>query len=51
MAYHEIERPQAPSGTPEQQVRQIYRYLYTLAEQLENVINNMAKAREEDNNP
>ena len=43
MAYHEIERPQAPSGTPEQQIRQLYRYLYSLAEQMENVINNMTK--------
>lgn len=51
MAYHEIERPQAPYGTPEQQIRQIYRYLYALAEQLENVINNMAKNREEGTAP
>ena len=43
MTYHEIERPPMPTGEEKDQIRQIYRYLYRLSEQLENVINSITK--------
>lgn len=45
--YHEIPKPERPKGTEEERWRQIYKYLYELSEQLENIINNMTKERGE----
>lgn len=41
--YHEIPRPERPRGTEEERWQQVYRYLFRLAEHLENIINHMAK--------
>lgn len=41
--YHEIPRPERPKGTDEQKWKELYRYLYSLSEHLENIINNLTK--------
>lgn len=41
--YHEVPRPERPRGTEAERWDQVYRYLYKLAEHLENIINNMTK--------
>lgn len=45
-AYHEIPRPERPSGTETERWQQIYRYLYRLSEHLENIINSMTQEKE-----
>ena len=41
--YHEIPRPERPKGTDEQKWKELYRYLYSLSEHLENIINNITQ--------
>lgn len=41
--YHEIPKPERPRGTEGERWNQVYKYLYELAEHLENIINNMTK--------
>ena len=45
--YHEVPRPERPKGTDAERWAQVYRYLFTLSEFLENVLNNMTKEGED----
>jgi hypothetical protein len=47
--YHEVPRPERPRGTEAERWDQVYRYLYKLAEHLENIINNMTKEGAQNN--
>jgi hypothetical protein len=47
--YHEVPRPERPRGTEAERWDQLYRYLYKLAEHLENILNNMTKEGEKRN--
>lgn len=42
--YHEILRPERPSGTDAERWQQMYRYLYRLTEQLENISNMLSSS-------
>lgn len=46
----EIPLPGEPRGTPEQQLRQMYVYLYQLAEQLNNMFALVTNKRGDDDN-
>lgn len=43
-AYHEILKPDRPSGTDAERWQQVYRYLWKLSEQLGNIINTLETA-------
>ena len=45
--YHEIPKPERPRGTEAERWAQVYRYLYDLAEALQNIIDNMTKEAKE----
>ncbi len=47
--YHAIKRPERPRGTEEQKWEQVYRYLWKLSEQLENIINSLSGKGEDGN--
>ena len=42
-SYHEIPKPERPRGTDTERWNQIYRYLFDLAERLQNIINELAE--------
>lgn len=44
--YQEIPKPERPRGTEAERWNQIYRYLFELAEHLENIVNNLTKEGE-----
>ena len=46
--YHEIPKPERPRGTEAERWEQVYRYLWKLAEILENIINNQERGEKND---
>ena len=48
--YHEIPKPPQPKGVQDEYIKQIYTYLYKLADQLQAVINGLAALHEEGGN-
>ena len=42
-SYHEIIRPERPRGTEAERWEQVYRYLWKLSEQIEDIINSMTE--------
>lgn len=44
--YHEIPKPERPRGTEAERWEQVYRYLWRLAEQIENYINNAEETKD-----
>lgn len=46
--YHEIPKPERPRGTETERWDQVFRYLWKLAEALENIINNLEKGEKND---
>lgn len=41
--YPEVPTPERPRGTPEQQIERLYRYLWQMAETINNIINTLNK--------
>lgn len=48
--YPEVPMPERPRGTPEQQINQLYTYLWRLAETLNIIINTLEKGEKKDGN-
>lgn len=49
-AYPEVQRPDRPRGTYEQQISQLFDYLWQLSETLEIIINAITREKGEKNN-
>lgn len=45
--YHEIPKPPQPKGTDEEYRKQVFNYLWRLAEQLQAIINGLAALHQE----
>lgn len=46
--YPEVRMPERPRGTPEEQIRTLYRYAWELAETINNIIGLLNREEDED---